>query len=305
MKITLIHKPDAGDGKHSKKELKKLLKSAGHKVDYFSSKKDDWETALQDAEDLVLIAGGDGTVGSVCRRLIGCDVPFAILPLGTANNLATRLGWALPLEEAVDKLEDAVERPFDLGLARGPWGTRRFLESVGVGPFARAIAFLEAEWEDLVHEPGKPKKEMARDARLLRAFLHESVPRRWAVSVDEERHDGPYVLLEVMNTGLIGPNLAIAPDADPGDGRLDVVMIGDADRQALAAYIDRYLDGDDTPPTLPVHHAQHVRLSLEAARVHIDDEVWPPADGPPPPLDAPFEVDITIEPGALTALVPA
>jgi diacylglycerol kinase (ATP) len=304
MHITLVHKPDAGAGKHSKKKLKKLLKEAGHKVDYYSTKDDDWETAVKDARDLVLIGGGDGTVGSVARRLIGSEVPFAILPLGTANNLATKLGWVGDPEDIIGDLDDGEVKPFDIGLARGPWGTYRFLEGVGVGPFARAMAFLEAEWDDLVHEPGKPKKELARDARLLRAFLHESIPRRWNATLDGESLEGPFVLVEVMNTGLIGPNLRIAPDADPGDGSFDVVLVGDADRQALAAYIDRYLDGDETPPDLPVRRAQHVRLSLEAARVHIDDEVWPDAESPPPALDAPFEVDLRIEPGALQVLVP-
>jgi len=240
----------------------------------------------------------------VARRLVGCEAPFAILPLGTANNLATKLGWAGPLEEVVERLADARPQPFDVGLARGPWGTHRFIEGVGMGPFARAMAFLDAEWDDIVHEPNKPKKELARDARLLRAFLHESIPRRWQVTVDGEPVEGPFVLVEIQNTGLIGPNLRIAPDAEVADGRFDVVLVGDADRQALAAYIDRVLDGDETPPILPTRRTRHVHLAVEATRIHIDDEVWPDSETPPPPLDAPFEVDIRVEPGALTALVP-
>jgi diacylglycerol kinase (ATP) len=303
MHVTLIHKPDAGGGKHSRKKLERLLEKAGHAVDYFSTD-DAWETALHEADDLVLVAAGDGTVGSVARRLVGCEAPLGILPLGTANNLATKLGWTGKPGDVVERLRHAERRSFDVGVARGPWGTRRFLESVGVGPFARAMAFLEAEWDDLVHEPRKPKKELLRDCRLLRAFLHESIPRRWSASVDGEPVEGPFVLIEVTNTGLIGPNVRLAPDADVDDGCFDVVLLGDADRPALAAHLDRSLEGDERPAHLRVRRAREVRLSLEAARVHIDDELWPPADQPPPPLDAPFEIDLRLEPGALTVLVP-
>jgi diacylglycerol kinase (ATP) len=304
MHITLVHKPDAGSGKHSKKALKKLLKEAGHKVAYFSTTDDDWQGALVEARDLVLIAGGDGTVGSVTRRLLGREVPFAMLPLGTANNIATKLGWTGSLEDVVARLEHAERRPFDLGVASGPWGTRRFLEGIGVGPFTRAMAFLEAEWDDLVHEPKKPKKELARDARLLRAFLHESAAQRYGLMLNGDPVEGPLLLLEVTNTGLIGPNLRIAPDADTGDGFFDVVLLSEADRPAFASYLDRYLAGDETPPRLDWRKAQQVRLTLAATRVHLDDELWPPVDGPTPPLEAPFEVDVRMERGALTALVP-
>lgn len=304
MRITFIHKPGAGGGSHSKKKLLRRLERAGHEVAYFSADEDRWETALDDAGDLVLVGGGDGTVGSVARRLFGRRTPLAILPLGTANNVATKLGCKRDPDRVVAQLNDAEPRPFNLGVARGPWGTHRFLEGVGVGPFARAMAFLDAEWDDLVHEPGDRKKELLRDARLLRAFLHESIPHRWTATIDGELVEGPFVLIEVMNTGLIGPNLCLAPGADPGDGWFDVALVRDADRQAFAAYLDRYLDGDRTPPHLPVRRAREVRLSLETARVHVDDELWPAADRSPPPLDAAFEVDVRLESETLTVLVP-
>jgi len=50
-----------------------------------------WKKALKKPGDIVAVAGGDGTVGKVARRLIGSPTPIAILPLGTANNIANTL----------------------------------------------------------------------------------------------------------------------------------------------------------------------------------------------------------------------
>jgi len=51
--------------------LVELLCAAGHKVNYQSSKEKKWKKALKNPGDIVAVAGGDGTVGKVARRLIG------------------------------------------------------------------------------------------------------------------------------------------------------------------------------------------------------------------------------------------
>jgi diacylglycerol kinase family enzyme len=72
IKITLIHNPAAGDGSRpSGDDLVELLCAAGHKVNYQSSKEKKWKKALKNPDDIVAVAGGDGTVGKVARRLIG------------------------------------------------------------------------------------------------------------------------------------------------------------------------------------------------------------------------------------------
>src|SRR5690606_7135637 len=83
--------------------------------------------------DLVVAAGGDGTFGRVARRLVGSDRPLAILPLGTANNVARHLGLALDPSRAIAQLASAEERRMDVGVARGSFGTRLFFEGAGLG----------------------------------------------------------------------------------------------------------------------------------------------------------------------------
>jgi diacylglycerol kinase family enzyme len=73
--------------------------------------------------------------------------------------------------------------------------------------------------------------------------------------------------LEAMNVRELGPNLPLAPDADPGDGLLDVVLVRSHDRDALAAYVAARLRGEHLPsPALGVRHA--------TACDSRNDDVW-------------------------------
>ena len=133
MRITLMHNPGAGYGKHRKKDLMEALAKAGHHAIYQSTKKRSYKKALKKPGDLVLVAGGDGTVTKIARRLIDTGIPLAVLPLGTANNLARTLGFIASPEELIARLEDGKKHSFDVGIARGPWGTRYFFEGAGAG----------------------------------------------------------------------------------------------------------------------------------------------------------------------------
>jgi diacylglycerol kinase (ATP) len=62
------------------------MKLADFDVRYVSVKQDDIEQALDKKTDLIVIAGGDGTITEVTTKLPDRSIPVAVLPLGTANN---------------------------------------------------------------------------------------------------------------------------------------------------------------------------------------------------------------------------
>ena len=68
--------------------------------------------------DLVIIAGGDGTISSCAGVLRECDLPLAILPLGTANDLARSLGID-DLRQAFAAIRARHFQPIDLGTVNG------------------------------------------------------------------------------------------------------------------------------------------------------------------------------------------
>src|SRR5262245_1870824 len=110
-RVTLIHNPQAGDEDHSRNQLLKLIRDAGYEVTYKSSK-EDFASALEDPGDLIVVAGGDGTVRRVALESLGTGVPLAILPMGTANNISKSLGITAPAEELIAGWKGARRKRF-------------------------------------------------------------------------------------------------------------------------------------------------------------------------------------------------
>src|SRR5262245_14210951 len=94
MKVTLIYNPTAGDddARPTSGQLAALIREAGHQVRTQPTDEKGWSKALRKKAGLVAVAGGDGTVGKVARRLVDSGCPIAVLPMGTANNIARSLG---------------------------------------------------------------------------------------------------------------------------------------------------------------------------------------------------------------------
>src|ERR1041384_1960383 len=89
MHVALLHNSSAGSEDHTDAELTRLIAKAGHQVVHVAESVTDLKTALHESPcDLVVVAGGDGTVGRAACELSGWQIPIAILPLGTANNTA-------------------------------------------------------------------------------------------------------------------------------------------------------------------------------------------------------------------------
>ena len=127
MRVCLIHNPGAGDEEHSRDALIDSIQRFDHDLTYFDARSA-WESEVDGLtpEDLVAVAGGDGTVGKVGRALAKTGVPIAVLPLGTANNISTMLGVAkVPIETLIAGWTHARRRRLDVGVASGPWATAR------------------------------------------------------------------------------------------------------------------------------------------------------------------------------------
>lgn len=270
MRLTLVYNPTAGSEDREGSELSALLESAGHAVTAASLKGERWKQLVADPGELVVVAGGDGTVRKVFRELATSDVDVTILPVGSANNIARALGLA---EADIGRLTrgfaDAELRRFDLGRATAPWGETVVVESLGVGLLTEVLARAEQ-----VDANGEDKVDAG--LRLLADILRDLPARDWELEVDGTGLSGSYLAVEVMNIRETGPNIPLAPAADPGDGHLDVVRVRESDRLPMLDYVEARLRGEPAEvPPLAVDRGREV--SLRASRrfsIRADDELW-------------------------------
>jgi len=302
MIITLIHNPGAGgEDRPDRAALENMLQQAGHAVFYQSSDDEDWEQALKRPAELVVVAGGDGTVGRVARRLAERKLPFAALPLGTANNIARSLGLMdHSIEQHVAMWPQARRLKLDLGLARGPWGEEAFIEGMGLGLFAWMMPLADES----------PKMAAITDAdealsyalKMLRRLLEEHAPDHIKATLDGADISGNYLLFEALNLPYVGPNLFLAPDARPDDGLLDVVMVDEAHRDELLAAITDWQEGKSTLPRLPTRRGKLLKIEPVADNVHMDDKLWRAGDSALPNRG---DIEVKLMAGAVEVLVPA
>jgi YegS/Rv2252/BmrU family lipid kinase len=100
---------------------------------------------IAEGSDLIIAAGGDGTINEVVEGMKGSDVPLGILPGGTANVLANEIGLSGGLERAAEKLSNCEPRRLPIGqlALNGGSGGRYFLLMAGVGLDAHIVLHVD------------------------------------------------------------------------------------------------------------------------------------------------------------------
>lgn len=303
MRITLIHNPGAGKQDYDAKALLKLLRRAGHKPRYQSSKEKGWDRVLDKRADLVVVAGGDGTVAGVARRMVGRGVPVAVLPAGTANNVARSLGLLKkPFEDLVGGWRDARRVPLDVGIACGPWGERYFIEGVGAGLFAGLLVSSEKNKgkKERDNKTKGPARVVDSALRRLKEAAETAEPVEIGARLDGIDISGNYLLFEAVNLPYIGPNLYIAPDNRAGDGQLEVVLVPEAQRSRLVKYLEHWHENRERPSLLPSRRGKHLQIEWTGFALHIDDKLRPRKKAEPD--DVAGLVDVRVDGAAVEFL---
>ena len=187
--------------------------------------------------DVLLVFGGDGTVHEVANGLpLGGDgPPVALLPGGTGNDLARAIGIPPDPVAAATELADARPRRLDM-LDCGP---RRAANGINAGFAAAATDVLSR----------RAKAVLGPAAYVVGGIRAGVDPPTWParVEVDGTVVEGEALAVVVGNGGSFGGGRWLIPDADVGDGLLDVLVVPAAVSKArLARHLamDRRLPGD-------------------------------------------------------------
>lgn len=180
--------------------------------------------AIERGADLVIAAGGDGTVRCVAQAMANSGVSLALLPSGTGNILARNLDLSLDnLEESVTTAFTGDDRMVDAGVAelrREDDSQERhlFVVMAGVGLDAQMIANTD---DDLKAKVGW----LAYVKAIVVSLRHgHQVRMRWSVDGGKQ-HDSHVNTLLVGNCGSLPGNVLLLPDAAVDDGQLDFIAM--------------------------------------------------------------------------------
>jgi YegS/Rv2252/BmrU family lipid kinase len=272
--VSLFHNPDAGSSPNSSKHLVKRIKAGGFSCDLSSTDPKDVKKLIPNSTDFLAVAGGDGTVRKVTeellkRKIIDRRFPVGILPLGTANNIARALGIETDLVKAIRTWKRGRTRMIDAVRISRLKKTSFFLEGAGFGIIPCLMKTMKSKDE----KHATPETSIAAALRALLKVAETYQPRSNTVVVDGKKYKGRFLLAEVMNIPSIGPNLALAPDADPSDGWLDVVLVREGERKQLKEFImNRIANGKDTAFPGKVIRAKTVEMTIADDFFHADDK---------------------------------
>lgn len=271
--VNLLHNPGAGSEDHTKKELISLLEENGFECRYSSIKKG-WKK-INDKVDFIVAAGGDGTIRKITKELLDRKLsektwPIALLPLGTANNIAQTLDVKGSTAQIINSWHHAHIKKFDVGRIRGLRNAKFFMESFGYGIFPFLIRKMKKVDKKVVETP---EEEIQTALEVLHDAIFSYESKFCKLKIDGADYSGKFLLAEIMNTRLIGPNLHLSPLGDPGDGQFEIVLIPDSDKEKFAAYVAEKIKGTDEPYTFQHLKARNIKITWKGTHVHVDDEI--------------------------------
>lgn len=179
------------------------------------------QKAIRAGQEYIIAAGGDGTLNEVVNGIAqsghGGKVRAGIVPLGTGNDFARSLDLPQDIDDNIDILRTGKTRPIDLVRATGR--RTRYFVNVSTGGFSGIIdekltPEIKRSWGPLAYVRGA-----AAALPRLKAY------RTAIVFDDNEQLSVDLYNVVVANGQFVGGGLPIAPQADLGDGLLDVILI--------------------------------------------------------------------------------
>ena len=236
--------------------------------------------AAREGYDLVVAAGGDGTIGNVAEQLLETSTALGVLPLGSVMNIPRSLGLPRDLEAAAAILAEGAVATIDVGEVEG----RPFYEAGSVGMnaamFKEARRFDRGDWSSIVRT-------------VWVAFRYR--PARMTIRLDDRVVKTRALMVTIANGPYTGVAMTVAPAARLDDGRFDVTVFRRFSKPALLRHLAGIAFGRYRPaPELATHRSARVEITSVhplPARADARDLGHTP-------------VTFTVRPAALRVVVP-
>lgn len=220
--------------------------------------------AVERGFDLIIAAGGDGTLNEVVNGMSGHvkRPALGVLPMGTSNDFARALGIPKRWQDAVDLIVRGHSKTVDLGMADGKY----FMNIAGGG-------FLT----DLSYEvPSKLKTMIGQLAYYIKGFEKITRFRPTSLRISAEgvgEFDGEFMLFLIANTHTVAGFEKLAPQAKTDDGMFDVLIMKKCNLAEMIRLASMAVRGDHLNDSHIIYF-QTNKLSVET-----DDRVLLNLDG--------------------------
>ena len=203
--------------------------------------------AVRDGYDIVIGAGGDGTIGTIAAELLFQPTALGILPLGSVMNIARMLGVPRDIEAAAELIATGSARAIDTGEAKGV----PFFESGSVGMnaamFREAQRFDRGDWLSIL--------------RTIWVAIRYR-PARMEIKLDEGIVLTRALMVTVSNGPYTGVAMTVAPDARLDDGRFDVRVFRRFSKMQLLRHLASIAFGRRRySPEVATYRSSRVRIA--------------------------------------------
>lgn len=252
---------NAGQGDWPADRLGAALQDAALSPRIIDIKRSDPQRALVAPADLYVIAGGDGTVARIAP-LLPRGTRFAILPLGTANNVARAHGIRSEPGMVISHLPEADECAFPLLRVEAKGQDQVLTEALGLGALSASMEMAEA---------GKTGSEkIAEGRRSFAQALRQAIPKAHLIEVDGTARESELLMLEALAHGRAGPGLQLLPEP-VRPGRVGLFTVTPELREPLLRWLE---EGADGPAPGHVEQASEVRIACGGTvPLRLDDEM--------------------------------
>ncbi|WP_316832295.1 diacylglycerol kinase family lipid kinase [Pedobacter aquatilis] len=240
------------------------------------------EEAIAKNFDIIVAAGGDGTINEVASKVLEHGKILGILPLGSGNGLARFLNIPQNLKEAILLINRLKTDRIDSAY----FNNKCFFNLAGMGFDAHLSAAFSKD----------KKRGLAGYVKLSLKEVFSYKDEVYQINIDGVDYERKAFALTIANSSQYGNNVYIAPDASVKDGLLDVCIIKPFSVLKLPVLSYVMLKGSaETSDMIEIIKGRNIKISREKeGPVHVDGE----------PLKMGKKIEININPLSLHVIVP-
>lgn len=232
--------------------------------------------------DIIIAAGGDGTINEVATKVLQHKKILGILPLGSGNGLARFLNIPKNLRQAILAINALKVEAIDT--AR--FNNKCFFNLAGMGFDAHLSSVFSKD----------KKRGLAGYVKLGFQEVFSYQAQQYILNIDGVEYKRSAFAISVANSSQYGNDVYIAPNASVKDGLLDVCIIKpfSAIKLPVLGYV--MLTGTaETSEMIEIIKGKQIQITRETAgAVHVDGE----------PLQMGIEIEAIVDPLSLNVIVP-